>query len=112
MGLTVNVRDHTGMPVVKLAGAGCSDLLTRVADGIGAVADGGPVVIDMSEVTLNHPECIHEFVRALCEATTDVRLVTSRLTARRVVRWCRPPSSAAVFASVDEALGTPTALPG
>jgi hypothetical protein len=106
--MTVQVQVHSRGPatVVKIAGVGCGDLLGLVAEGLRGVAeDCRLLVVDLDDTTLSDAAHLEALVRTLADVEADVRIVCSRLSARRLLRARRSGMCPPVVATLAEALG-------
>jgi anti-anti-sigma regulatory factor len=101
--LEIRVRRQEDCHVVELNGVGDAALLGMLLATVSRLAlEDGPVVVDLSDVTLVAPDAL----RATLEALSDVgglRVVSTRDTARVILRRCGLAGDS-LFPSVEAAL--------
>lgn len=80
--------DGTAVPVVTVAGTVDAEPMTRLVDMLAAQYSDGDVVVDLSQVVMTNPAAICALVARLSvwADTARLRIVCSRLTARRLLR--------------------------
>lgn len=89
MTVAVHVRQGADATVVTLDGAADGNLLAEIGDTLATIATAaaGQVVVDLDRLTLLRPAALHQLVdHLLTSPETDVFLVASRSSMRRVLR--------------------------
>ncbi len=106
--IDIRVRHQLGSHIVSLSGVADAELLAMLLDTVCRLAvEDGPVVIDLSEVTLVAPDALRSTLLGL-GAVPTLRVVSQRDTARVILLRCGLPPGM-IFASVDDALEGSTA---
>lgn len=84
----IDYPDGTAVPVVIVAGTVGAEPITRLVDMLAAQYSDGDVVVDLSPVVMTNPAAIRALVTHLgaWADTTCLRIVCTRLTARRLLR--------------------------
>jgi hypothetical protein len=65
MSVLVNVRRQNGVNLVTLSGAADPDLLLHLADGLAALREDGPIILDLSAVVGPNAVAIRRLVDRL-----------------------------------------------
>ena len=101
--IDIKVHRQLGSHVVSLSGVADAALLAMLLDTVRQLAvEDGPVVVDLSEVTLVAPDALRETLVGLAAVPT-LRVVSRRDTARVILLRCGL-AAGMLFASVDDAL--------
>ena len=88
---------------MSLSGVADAELLTMLLETVRQIAvEDGPVVVDLTDVTLVAPDALRSTLVGLAEVPT-LRVVTQRDTARVILLRCGL-APGMLFASVDDAL--------
>jgi anti-anti-sigma regulatory factor len=86
--MDIRVRAHAGAYVVSLSGVADAALLGMLLETVRQLAvEDGPVVVDLSDVTLIAPDAIRSMLETL-SSVRDLRIVSTRDTAREILRRC------------------------
>jgi hypothetical protein len=106
--IDIRVRHQLGSHIVSLTGVADAELLAMLLDTVCQLAvEDGPVVVDLSEVTLVAPDALRSTLVGLAAVPT-LRVVSHRDTARVILLRCGLPPGM-LFANVDDALEGSTA---
>jgi anti-anti-sigma regulatory factor len=101
--IDIRVRAQRGAYVVSLTGVADAALLGMLLETVLQLAvEDGPVVVDLSDVTLIAPDAIRSMLETL-SAVGDIRVVSTRDTAREILRRCGL-DRASLCKTVDEAV--------
>ena len=105
--IDISVRHQLGSHIVSLSGVADAELLAMLLETVRQLAvEDGPVVVDLSEVTLVAPDALRSTLVGLAAVPT-LRVVSQRDTARDILLRCGL-ASGMLFATVDDALGATT----
>ena len=86
--IDIRVRAHHGAYVVSLSGVADAALLGMLLDTVRQLAlEDGPVVVDLSDVTLIAPDALRSMLEDLSNVR-DLRVVSTRDTAREMLLRC------------------------
>jgi hypothetical protein len=87
MGVSVTTT-IAGATVVTISGIADGALVRRLVDTLGSLPRVGPVVLDLSDVTLSDPDAVRVLSTHIERyvGVTRARLVCARLSARRMLR--------------------------
>jgi anti-anti-sigma factor len=101
--IDIRVRAQRGAYVVSLSGVADAAVLGMLLETVLQLAvEDGPVVVDLSDVTLIAPDAIRSMLESL-SAAGDIRVVSTRDTAREILRRCGL-DPASLCKTVDEAV--------
>jgi hypothetical protein len=102
--IDISVRHQLRAHIVSLTGVADAELLAMLLDTVRQLAiEDGPVVVDLSEVTLVAPDALRSTLVGLATVPT-LRVVSRRDTARVILLRCGL-APGMLFANVDDALG-------
>jgi len=101
--ISITVRRDVNVHVVSLSGVADADLARMLLDTVRQLAvEDGPVVVDLTDVTLVRPDAIRAMLQQLSNVGT-LRVVSGRATAREILRRCGLGAHA-LYGTVEEAL--------
>ena len=108
--IDIKVHHERGSHVVSLSGVADAELLAMLLETVRQIAvEDGPVVVDLTDVTLTAPDALHATLVGLAEVPA-LRVVSQRDTARDILLHCGL-APGMLFASVDDALPASTPAP-
>lgn len=104
--MAISVAHHPRALVVSVSDEVDPELWHLLAGSLDVVARSGPLIIDLSRITLNLGSGIGSFVERLGTRETSVpcALVVPRLTARRLFRRLGLSQAVGLFLSLEAAL--------
>src|SRR5262245_152175 len=101
--IDIRVRAKGGAYVVSLSGVADAALLGMPLETVRQLAvEDGPVVVDLSDVTLIAPDAIRSMLESL-SSVRELRVVSTRDTAREILRRCGL-NRASLCKTVEEAV--------
>jgi anti-anti-sigma regulatory factor len=107
LSLTVSSQLRAGLNVIKLGGAVEDDVLSSALAAVRAMGDdGGPLVIDLDELTICSRAPFEALIEGAREAEADseILLVCRRRSARRLLRSLGVAKELPIYDSVDAVL--------
>jgi anti-anti-sigma regulatory factor len=108
--MEIRVRSQLACHVVELHGVGNAALLMMLFETVRQLAvEDGPVVLDLTEVTLVDPDALRATLGELSRVST-LRVVSTRDTAREILRRCGLEGDS-LFATVADAIDGIPGLP-
>lgn len=115
--MTIHIAHRAGALVVSAVSSAHEDVLDQLTVMLtNLVSCAERVVLDVSQLTLTQSERVARFMDRLDvlrdTSDTEIVVVASRLSARRVLRAATPVRLVAVVPTLVAALGQPPTVPG